>query len=594
MKTLLSRLRRAVLPAALLLWGYPVPAAAPFSWDLLWAGSWEEGGNLVNRGDLKFHFPQPGLTLRWEMLDRREEGALWSGPWENKGWNGGNWEKGRISFLEGLYHQPTGSRILYGPLEDWGLAARIRNPWGRGLPFAESRKASMADLRTAPSKSEDELYVYLGSPYLRLPWPPVMAKGPELRAFVSGKLNPARLALEGGSSYVGPLGKRTALGAGLEGRLGRDFSLSLETFHTAGEIPGEKSTAWFLDSPPLPDRDFRLYGLGLLLHTPYFGLSGDAAWSRTQINGEDMYAGLGIRVGNKGIKSGGSFWQLSLAADGAGPRYIGSDASIPGAAFRTGGKLEWQWGKAGFFRLHTSLSGPGLAPNASKGRDFGFDRSSSGLYYRPPTGNFPLRISRISLNASRDSREDPLIKDSAGLGLSVTGSPRVIARSLAQGLARFGLDAGTLPIPEGTLGLSLSGALSGSPKAGNPGRDGTPPPWPFPRGPYIFESFKTGTELSWSQPLPLGPLNRFMNGPRGPQRRGNLQLKAGIDYTAAKNDTGELTESRDLSLSAVLRGKLGRFGVKLNYPDFPAKPFDSEVSLREAWELSLSWKREWR
>jgi hypothetical protein len=589
----MKTLRGALLLAALFLWGYPVPAAPPFSWTFLWAGSWEEGGNLVNREDLKFHFPRPGLTLRWEILDRREGGALWSGPWEGT-WDGGNWDRGRISLLGGLYHQSTGSRILYGPLEEWGLAARLRKPWGRGLPFAESRRASTAELRTAPSKNDDELYLYLGSPYLplpRLPLLPSAAKVSELRAFASAKIDPAGLAQGGGSSRFNPLGEKTALAAGLEGRLGRSFSLSLESFHTAGELAGEESTAWFLDGPPMPGRDFRLYGLGLLLNSPYFGLSGDAAWSETQINEKDMYAGLGIRVGNKGATKGASFWQLSLAADGAGPRYIGSDGSIPGAAFRAGGKFEWQWKKAGLFRLNTSLSGPGLRLNAGGGLDLSFDRSSSGLYYRPPTGTFPLRISRISLSAGRDSRESPLIKDSAGLGLSVTGSPRSIARSLAQGLARFGLETEPLPFPEGTLSLSLSGALSGSPRPGAPGQNS---PWPVSGGPYAFESLKAGVELSWSQPLSLGPLNRLMNGPPAPKRRGNLQIKAGLDYAVAKDGQGELRESRDLSLSAVLRGRLGRFGVTLNYPDLPVNPFDSEVSLRDAWELSLSWKREWR
>jgi hypothetical protein len=446
----------------------------------------------------------------------------------------------------------------------------------------------MADLRTAPSNSDDELYIYLGSPYLNLPW---MAGGPELRAFVSGKIDPRGFAPEDRRSYIGPLGKGIGLGAGLEGRLGKNFSLSLEAFHTAGNLPGEESAAWFLNSPPLPGRDFRFYGLGLLLNSPYFSVSGDAAWSQTQIDEEDLYAGLGLRVGNRGTKKGGSFWQLSLAADGAGPRYIGSDGSIPGAAFRAGGKFEWQGKKTGFFRLNTSLSGPGIALDAGKDQDFSLNRSSSGLYYRPPAGAFPLRISRISLSAGRDSRESPLIKDSAALGLSITGSPRVIARDIALALAYFGLETEPFPFPQGTLNLSLSGSLSGSPKPGAPGQDS---PWPLPGGPHIFESLKAGAELSWSQPRSLGPLTRLMNGLRAPKRQGNLQIKAGLDYTVTEDSEGELTESRDLSLSAVLRGRLGRFSVKLSYPDLPAKPFDSEVSLREAWELSLSWKREWR
>ncbi|MDR2746305.1 MAG: hypothetical protein LBB77_02560 [Treponema sp.] len=602
MKTLLFRLRRVVLPAALILWGYPVPAAPPFSWDLLWSGSWEEEGALINREDLKFHFPLPGLTLRWEILDRQEGGSFWFGLWESGSWNGENWDRRKISLLGGMYHQSTGSRVLYGTLEEWGLAARLRKPWGRGLPFAESHRGSMADLRSSPSGNENELYIYLGSPYLPLSRPP-HGEGPELRAFVSGKLNPSLLAEAGGDSYFAPLGRGTILVGGLEGRLGKRFSFSLEGLHTAGEIPGDESAAWFLDGPPLPERNFRLYGLGLLLNSPHFSLSGSTAWSRTQVEGGDFYTSLGIRAGNKGA-GGGSFWQFSLAADGAGPRYIGTDGSNPGAGFRIGGKFERQWKKAGFFRVNTSLSGPGFVLDAGKDLGLSFDRSSSALYYRPPRGTLPLRISRISLSASRDSRESSHIKDSAGLGLSLAGNPQAIARSLAGNLARFGLKTQPLPFPEGTLSLSFSGLLSGSPKAGargNSGWDGKPQPWPVPGDPYFFESFKAGTELSWSQPLSLGSLDRLMNGSPGPaspargsSRRGNLQIKAGFDYTVAEDDEEGLKKSRTLSLAATLRGKLGRFGVKLRCPDFPVKPLDSEVSLREAWELSLSWRREWR
>jgi hypothetical protein len=624
MKTSFSRSGAAVLFLAVLLQVYPLPAAGPsensahstespssadllsstdppssaepsFSWNLLWAGSWEENGRLTNRGDLKFHFLLPDLILRGEILDRRD--GEW--PWEDGTWERLNQKDGNLSFLGGLYHQATGSRVLYGALEEWGLGARLRNPWGRALPFAESRKASMADLRTTPSAKEDEIYLYLGSPYLSLPFlkSDGNPRGLELRGFAAGRLDPLKLA-EG--AY--PLGEGTSLSAGLESRLGGLFSLSLEGFHTAGKIPAAESTAWFLESPLLPEREFKLYGLGLLLGAPYFGLSGDAAWSRTRIDGGDLYANLGIRLGNKGGR-GGSFWQLSLAADGAGPGYTGSDGSKPGAAFRIGGKFEGRGKKAGFFRINTSLSGPGFMQDGGGDLSLSFDRSSSSLYYRPPAGTLPLRISRISLNAGRDARESSQIRDSAGLDFSLTGNPRLIVRSIGRALARLGLK--TEPsFPEGTLTLNLSGALSGFPKTGaegNPGWGGKPLPWPVPRSPYLFESLKAGAELSWSRPLnlPLGLVNRLMNGPPAegsPARpwRGNLQIKAGFDYRVKENGEGGLTESRALSLAAALRGRLGSFTVKLNCPDLPSDPFDSEVSLRDAWELSLSWKREWR
>jgi hypothetical protein len=184
------------------------------------------------------------------------------------------------------------------------------------------------------------------------------------------------------------------------------------------------------------------------------------------------------------------------------------------------------------------------------------------------------------------------------------GSPRDLGRAVTQGLGRFG---GSLPLesafPPGTLGLSLSGTLSGSPKPGaRPEGEGEALPWPIPGGPYFMESLKTGLDVTWSRPLELpdSPMARLINGPPGknsgksPPGRGNLQIKAGFDYGLTDNGKGGLKDRRDLSLSATLRGKLGRFGLKLGYPDLPPDPFDTPVSLRDAWELSLSWRREWR
>jgi hypothetical protein len=584
--------RAGVLLRALIFLAAPLAAETPFSWNFLWAGSWEEGGRLAGRGDLKFHFPGPNLTLRGEILDRRQ------GGWDALPPFGGSWKEGEPRFLGALYHQGTGSRILYGALEEWGLSARLRSPWSRGLPFAESRKASTADLRSAYSGKEDTLYLYLGSPYLGLPG----GGFPRLRAFGSMRLDPAKLSA--GTSSFAPLGDGTALGAGLEGRFAPGVSLSLEGFAGAGGIPEKNPTAWFLESPPLPDQEFRILGFGLLFNSPYVSLSADAAWPQISIYGGDfpqnLYANLGIRVGTKGAGRRPSSWQLSLAADGAGPYYTGSDGAGAGAGFRLGGKFEVQSRRAGSFRINTGLSGPGFTPDPAGG--LSFDRSSSGFSYRPPAGTLPLRISRLSLSASRDARETEHIKDSAVLGLSLAGSPRDLGRTITQG--RFG---SLLPLESafspGTLGLSLSGTLAGSPKPGTrPEGEGEALPWPVPGGPYLFESLKTGLELSWSRPLELpdGPLARLINGSPGknseksPPGRGNLQVKAGFDYGLTEDGEGGLTDRRDLSFSATLRGKIGRFALKLGYPDLPPEPFDTPVSLRDAWELSLTWRREWR
>jgi hypothetical protein len=550
----------------------------PLDLDLLWAGSWERGGKLTNRADLKLRLKGPDLTLRAQVLDRRPgnfESLIHRLAWDT--------EEALSRFQGGLYHGATGSRILYGPLDEWGLAARLRNPWSRALPFTESRKASMADLRNSPSSKEPELYLYLGTPFFKLPGTernPV----PELRAFASVRLNPARLAEESVEGV--PLGTGTALNVALEGRLGKKLSLGLESFYTAAALPAGKSSGWFSEKAPLPPRNFSLYGLGLLFSTNWLSLSSDLAWSRTSILGRDLYANLGLRTGNRGTGGAsrpGGEWQLSLALDGAGRNYTGSDGQNPGAGFRTGGKFEWRQNRVGLFRISSVLSGPGITKNSEGDLDLSFNRSSSSLYYRPPASALPLRLSRISLGAERDAR-DTSLRDSAAADLSLTINPQAIARVLI-GNAPDGTDP-----PQSALTLGLSGSLTGSPGKGWGSGEGSLElsPWPIPGGPYRLESFKTGGDIGWSFPLSLGAgaFGHILG--RG---RGNLRLKAGLDYSLSA-PTGEdetIKESRSFSFQAALSGSRGRFSLNLNYPDFPWR----DRSLSVPWDLSLSWKREW-
>jgi hypothetical protein len=511
------------------------------NWGLSWTGSWEDEGNLTNRADLRLSFTD--ITLRGEALDRRAGQLSAPVPGQAKA-------KANMAFLGGLYHPASGSRLLYGPLEDWGLAARLRSPWSRGLPFAESRKSSTADLRTSPSTKDSEIYAYLGNPALKLP------PGRQLRGLGAARLNPAKL--EDGPQVT----------AGLEGRLDK-IALNLVGFFTTRKLPAREASAWFSAAPPLPARSFKLYGLGALLSVPYVSLSTDWAWSETFAYGSDLYANLGLRAGNKGMtNSRGPHWQLSLTADGAGPRYTGSDGANPGAGFRSGGKFEWQQEKWGLFRINTSLSGPGLGEE--------FNRSSSGLYYRPPAATLPLRLSRISVTADRDARDSSHIKDSVGLSLGLAVSPQDIINSITT---------------KGALALSLSGSLTGVPAA-KTGAAAHIPPWPLPHPPHRFESAKAGGQLSWSTGSP----------------QGNLQLKAGLDYTMTANtpeDDGKdaFTEGRDLTLSATLRGKRNQVGIKISCPDFrlpaPETPDASSTTAsgtatpKDTWKLTVSWKLEW-
>ncbi|MDR2258530.1 MAG: hypothetical protein LBE14_05215 [Treponema sp.] len=480
-----------------------------FAWNLLWAGSWEEGETLHNRGDLRLVFPAPGLILRAEAIDRR--------PMDP-----GN---GITNYAAGLYHRPTGSRLLYGILDEWGLPARLRNPWGRGLPLAENHQPSMADLKTAVSvNGKPETYLYLGSPGLELfKQNPVWRPG--LRGYASAQID----------QDINP-----GFGGGLEARFGKKTEVRLDGFYTGKTLPPRKSSTWFSEAPPLPEREFRLSALGLLVTTPVLTVSSDWAVSETFAWGRDLYGNLGLRF-VRPLPADRGRWALSLAADGAGSRYTGRDGSVPGAGFRTGGKLEWYGKRSSLLRLNTSLRSPGIEEP--------FNRSSSNLSWRLPApgknsaGVF--RLTRISLGTDRNAAEPDKTLDS----LSLTAGFSLNLRQFFGSETGSGKFRGLLSRP---VGLSLSGSLKGI-TAG----EETPSPYPVPQYPYRFESAKAAGELSWSP--------------------GIFQFRTKLGYGVKEAKEGIW----ETSASAAVRFRPGRFSVKISSPDFP-----------EEWNYTLSWRLE--
>jgi hypothetical protein len=274
--------------------------------------------------------------------------------------------------------------------------------------------------------------------------------------------------------------------------------------------------------------------MDLFFNSPLLSIGSDWAYSETFAWGRDMYASLGLRLKPSGP------WSISLAADGAGEHFAGRDGSNPGAGFRTAGKIEWKGKRNSLFRFNTTLRGAG--PGES------FDRSSSGVYYCFPApapakrgaaassgGNtlapFPLRVSRISLNADRNASDPAKILDSldGSIGLSLK-----------------------LPSVRAPVGIALSGSIKGDASG-----DGTPSPYPLPQYPYSFNSAKAGTELSWSL--------------------GVFQFKTKLGYTAnAKKEN--LWET---SFSTAVRFKQGRLGLKVASLDFP-----------DDWKCTVSWRVE--
>jgi hypothetical protein len=520
-----------------------------FTWDLLWAGSWEESKSLLNRGDFRLGLIQPGLTARVQALDKHTLNFELDQPW-------GEPSSGITSVSEGLYHKATGSRLLYGVLDEWGLPARIRSPWIRSAPYTENHKPIMADLRTTTSTTKtDELYLYLSSPRLSLNNLPLFENMPEMamRGFGSAQFS----TVDAAEGNFAP-----AFSGGLETIFGRDIDLLLEGFYTGKELPAHPSSTWFSDPPPLPDRDFRLGAAALLLNTPYVSFASDWAWSETFAWGPGVYGNVGIRVSppfswNRGPKPGKPGpWSLSLAADGMSERYVGRDGTSPGGGLRTAGKVEWKGPRSSLFKVNTTLRGPAL--------DEPFERSSSGVYYRFPapaanaanSAKFPLRVSRISLNADRNASNLKKIYDDidGALGLSLSLPPMLLPPVLLPASARV-----KNPKPKSyPLSINLSATIKTLGSSAE-----VPPPYPFlplnteQGAPMEFDSAKESLELLWSP--------------------GIFQFRTRWGYTSyAKKDN-----QWDGSISAAVRFKHGRFSVKFAWPVFPEK-----------WNCTLSWRLE--
>ena len=504
-----------------------LPFAWPsFTWDILWSGSWDEGRTVHNRGELRLGLADGGLTGRFQILDRRALDFRLDPPWGDPASGVGG-----VSF--GMYHRATGSRLLYGVLDEWGLPARIRNPWARSSPFAENSKPVMADLRTSASSTKQaEAYLYLSSPRFTL-LPEAALPEISVRGFASAQMSVR--------NELAP-----AFSGGLETFFGEKIDFRLEGFYTGWKLPPRDSGSWFSDPAPLPERDFRLGAAAVMLNTPFLSLSSDWAWSQTFAWGGGVYGNFAARF-NPPLRGGSGKagpWSVSVAADGSGERYVGRDGSAVGGGFRAAGRIERKGARGSFFRSGTVFRGPGL------GEDF--DRSSTNVYYRFAAPDkragesFPLRLSRVSLSADRNASDPKKINDSVDgvLGLSLY-MPVV-------NLPGFSHKPGARR-PQGfPLGINISSAVKWLGSAEEP----LPLPLPYPG--RRFDSAKIGCELLWSP--------------------GIFQFRTRWNYTVfeAKSPKDNLL---DMSFNAAVRFKYGRFSIRVASPDFPDK-----------WNCTVSWR----
>jgi hypothetical protein len=478
-------------------------------WTLFWSGSWEEsasinlGGTLYNRAGIKLNFIPPGLALRAEFLGRNVINFELDPPWTTPG-------KDVANYNGGLYHKDTGSRLLLGVLDEWGLPARIRNPWIRSPPYAENRKPVIADLKTAASSTkEDEAYLYLSSPFLELP------RNIRLRGFASAQTEFEQFtpAISGGLDFV------------FSGKTG----LMLETFSTWGTLPPSKTSTWFSDPPPLPERDFGLFAAGLVFYNPLVSLSADWAFSETFAWGTDIYANMGVCFTPSLPFSGKSRpLSVSFAVDGAGERFVYRDGANHGSGFRNAAKVEWKGKRNSLFRASTVLRGP------EAGGDF--NRSSTSLSYRFPAANKnspPVRLTRVSFAMDRNAENPAKINEgySANMGISI---------KLPQSLTNS------------PLGLNFHGTYKELAVSTE-----SPPPYPVFGETRSFNTASGACEFTWSPRI--------------------FQFRAKFGYSAYEGKDDKF----EVSFGAAARFKYGRLGFKAVSADFPEK-----------WTCSVSWRLE--
>ena len=473
------------------------PAEKPlFTWDLLWTGYWYKsisraengfpgpedifpGGTFYNLGDLGVTLPRQDISFRLLATDKRV--LPFSDDDTKAGFNPGL----------GIYHHSSSSRLLWGVQSAYGLPARINHIWLRSVPFMEYRSPSSQDFKTEPAAQDSgEAYLYLGLP------PKIL---PGFNAFASAALDK-------------DLNPAFGTGIGLDKN---SMELEIEGFYTRRVLPPRKVTTWFSAAPPLPERDFDIYALGMIFDSPHAAFAADWAWSKTFAWGRGVYGNFALRLGNKP-------WRFSLAGDGAGDRFAGRDGSTDSAGFRLAAKGEYFWTGSGYLRFMGIFRSP--APGKA------FEQGSLSVYFRPsaPTAAagknaFPVRFSRASAEFSRDAR-----------------TPGKTASTLD---ALLGFNSGPLSTVFSCCLSSLS-CLDENERT---------PPLFQGRVFETFQSFKVSGELGWK------PLNKSFCA-------FNLSSKLSYTIRAEKDPLWELSFN-----TSVKPGTWGRLSLNIAATDLPEK-----------------------
>jgi hypothetical protein len=346
-----------------------------------------------------------GLTFRLQLTDKRnaesfaalkESFAADAEP--VTALSGGLYYKGSRTGGGSSGQSPGAGRILWGPVNLYGAAARLRTPWSRGAPFADSREASSADLKTTSQASAVNAFYAGGSlPSFGLGGTKLVLSGSAFAEPVDGGyVRPGEAKVE----------RRIFTGGANAGFAGGS-SLRAEALYADGTLPERTASTWFSYEPPLPERDFTLFAGSLAFTSPSFACAADGAFSQTFAYGNGFYGSGGLRFGNRP-------WRLSLAADGAGSRYTGPDGGTTRAGLRFAARVERRGKRNELLRFDAIVHATEEQGIFPPGGDFWElakkpNRFSGKASYRFPVPVPPLRpagVRSLSLQI-KDDRRDP-------------------------------------------------------------------------------------------------------------------------------------------------------------------------------------------
>lgn len=153
--------------------------------------------------------------------------------------------------------------------------------------------------------------------------------------------------------------------------------------------PERQPSTWFSEEAWLPERKSRLYGGSFNVNHPFWGISGDFAFSETFAFGTGSYHDVSFRIGHRP-------WRFQAGFDMVHGAFTGRDGKNPDNGMRTGIQFE-VWGIAGaFFKMTGNIQGPEFGEALAKSR-------FAASYYFPVLKNSFVRFSGIHFNLAGNS-----------------------------------------------------------------------------------------------------------------------------------------------------------------------------------------------